>query len=68
LFDHRDGHDVPVRHHTWVKAHIMCGVKTNIVTAIEIHGQHAADVKQLTALVDTTARNFAVAEVSADKA
>ena len=67
-FDHKYGHDVPVLHHTWVKAHIMCGVKTNVVTAIEIHGQHAADVRQLPALVETTARNFAMAEVSADKA
>jgi hypothetical protein len=46
----------------------MCGVKTNVVTAIEIHGQPAADVRQLPALVATTARNFAMAEVSTDKA
>lgn len=56
------------RQHTWVKAHIMCGVKTNVVTAIEIHGREAADTKQLPALVEATARNFAIAEVSADKA
>ena len=67
-FEHRYGKDATVRHHSWVKAHIMCGVKTNVVTAIEIHGRHAADTKQLPALVETTARNFAVAEVSADKA
>jgi transposase len=51
----------------WVKAHIMCGVKTNIVTAIEIHGQNAGDSKLLPALMTTTAHNFNVAEVSADK-
>jgi transposase len=51
----------------WVKAHIMCGVKTNIVTAVEIHGQNASDSKLLPALVTTTAHNFKVAEVSADK-
>jgi transposase len=67
-FDHKYGHEQAVRHHTWVKAHIMCGTKTNVVTAVEIHGQHAADTKQLPALVETTARNFAIAEVSADKA
>jgi len=67
-FGQKYGHETPTRHHTWVKAHIMCGTKTNVVTAIEIHGAHAADVKQLPALVETTARNFAVAEVSADKA
>jgi transposase len=52
----------------WVKCHLMCGVKTNIVTAVEIHDQHASDVKLLPALVNTTAQNFSIAEVSADKA
>jgi transposase len=52
----------------WVKCHLMCGVKTNDVTAVEIHDQHASDVKLLPALVNTTAQNFQVAEVSADKA
>jgi transposase len=51
----------------WVKAHIMCGVKTNVVTAVEIHGQNAGDSKMLPALVETTSQNFKVAEVSADK-
>jgi DDE family transposase len=46
----------------------MCGVKTNVVTAIEIHGKDAADVKQLPTLVASTARTFAIGEVSADKA
>jgi transposase len=52
----------------WVKCHLMCGIKTNIVTAVEIHDQHASDVKLLPALVNTTAQNFQIAEVSADKA
>lgn len=51
----------------WVKAHIMCGVKTNVVTAVEIQGQHAADTKILPALATATAQNFTMAEVSADK-
>jgi transposase len=51
----------------WVKVHLMCGVKTNIVTAVEIHGQHAADTKILPALATATAQNFTMAEVSADK-
>ena len=51
----------------WVKCHIMCGVKTNIVTAVEIHGQHAADTKMLPALAAATAMNFTMQEVSADK-
>jgi transposase len=51
----------------WVKAHIMCGVKTNVVTAVEIQGQHAADTKILPALATATSQNFTMAEVSADK-
>lgn len=52
----------------WVKAHIMTGVVTNVITAVEILGQNAADGPQLPALVNATARNFRVEEVSADKA
>ena len=51
----------------WVKCHVMCGVKTNVITAVEIHGQWASDTKLLPALVDSTAHNFQIAEVSADK-
>src|SRR5882672_3552958 len=50
-FEHRYGNVVNAKHHTWVKAHVMCGVKTNVVTAIEIHERSAADTKQLPALV-----------------
>jgi hypothetical protein len=65
-FDHKYG--APRRKHTWVKAHVMCGVKTNVVTAIEIAGRDANDGTQLPALVNATARAFPIAEVSADKA
>jgi len=51
----------------WVKVHLMCGVKTNIVTAVEIEGQHANDSRLLPALVSATAQNFTMNEVSADK-
>jgi transposase len=54
--------------HDWVKVHLMCGVRTNIVTAVEIRDRRAADAKLLPYLVDMTAENFAVREVSADKA
>jgi transposase len=50
----------------WVKAHIMCGVKTNVITAVEIHGCNAGDAPQLPALLSATAHQFNVAEVSAD--
>src|SRR5260370_12724488 len=52
----------------WVKIHLMCGVKTNIVTAVEITDRFAGDSPQFKGLVETTAGNFAMAEVSADKA
>ena len=64
-FDHKYGQ---VREeHDWVKCHLMCGVRTNIVTAVEIHGRHASDSRQLPALVESTAKNFCMDEVSADK-
>jgi hypothetical protein len=52
----------------WVKVHLMCGVKTNIVTAVEISGKYEADCPFFKDLVDTTAENFVMQEVSADKA
>ena len=58
---HRSGHD-------WVKAHIVCGVKTNVVTAAAIYGRDAGDAPILPELIRGTAENFTVKEVSADKA
>jgi len=51
----------------WVKLHLMCGVKTNIVTSVEVSGRYVNDMPFLPALLDQTARNFTVREVSADK-
>jgi transposase len=64
-FDHKYGQ---VRQqHDWVKCHLICGVKTNIVTAVEILGRNTNDSIVLPALVERTAHNFKIAEVSADK-
>lgn len=52
----------------WVKVHLMCGVKTNVVTAIEITHARAGDNPQFAPLVEQTAKNFTLREVSADKA
>jgi transposase len=52
----------------WVKVHICTGVKTNVVTAVEIHGRDAADCPLLPPLVTATAEHFTVKEVSADRA
>lgn len=52
----------------WVKAHVCTGVKTNVVTAVEILDKDAADCPQFGNLIGTTAQNFKIGEVSADKA
>lgn len=52
----------------WIKVHLMCGVKTNVVTAIEISERFAGDSPYFKGLVETTGRNFTMQEVSADKA
>lgn len=64
-FDHKYG--AVRQQHEWVKVHLMCGVRTNIVTAVEIRDKDASDTKLLPALVDATAKNFRLNEVSADK-
>jgi hypothetical protein len=40
----------------WVKVHVACGVKTNIVTAVEIGGRWAADRVFFSPLIEATAR------------
>jgi hypothetical protein len=57
-----------VNRRDWLKLHICTGVKTNVVTAVKVTDSHAADCPEFPALVETTARNFAVRQVSADKA
>jgi len=54
--------------HDWIKVHLMCGVKTNIVTSVEITGGSANDSPHFRSLVQTTAQNFRLREVEADKA
>jgi transposase len=54
--------------HVWVKVHIACGVKTNVVTAVRILDKDAGDCPQFAPLVKDTRKNFTISEVSADKA
>ena len=63
-FDHKHGCQKIKR--AWVKTHIMVGVNTNVVTAVEIQGPNANDCPMLPALLNHTADNFTVSEVSAD--
>jgi transposase len=65
-FDEKYGKEKSKRQ--WVKAHLMCGVKTNVVTSVEITPSNANDSPYLAPLVDSTAKRFTLQEVSADKA
>lgn len=53
--------------HDWLKVHLMCGVKTNIVTSVEVSHRHANDTTFLKPLLETTSNGFQVKELSADK-
>lgn len=65
-FDKKYG--VVKEEHDWVKVHLMCGVKTNIVTAIQVGRQYSADSPEFVPMLETTARKFTINEVSADAA
>jgi transposase len=52
----------------WLKIHITCGVKTNVVTAVEVTDAHANDHNYFKPLVEATSQNFTMRQVSADKA
>jgi transposase len=52
----------------WIKLHLMTGVKTNIVTSVEVSGRYAGDSPYFKPLLEATSRNFTLREVSADKA
>jgi transposase len=65
-FDHKWGKERSEAR--WVKAHLICGVKTHIVTSAEVTATETADSPQLPTLVNATAKTFDINEVSADKA
>ncbi len=52
----------------WLKAHICCGVQTNIVTGVIITKENGADAPQFVPLLERTAEGFEIREVSADLA
>ena len=52
----------------WVKAHLCCGTRTNVVTAVIIGDKNLGDCPQLPELTNKTTENFIVREMSADKA
>ncbi len=57
------------RKHEWIKAHICCGVKTNIITAVNVGEGYSSDTLQFMPLSTQTMNNgFSIDEMSADKA
>jgi transposase len=64
-FDHKYGKERSKQ--AWVKTHLICGVKTHVVTSVEATPYESADNIQLPALISQTAKTFTISEVSADK-
>jgi transposase len=65
-YDHKWGKEQTKRE--WVKLHAMCGVRTNVVTAVELSDWRSHDAKYFRPLVSTTGENFTMDGVMADKA
>jgi len=65
-FDHKYGSER--QQHDWVKVHIACGVKTNIITAVEIADKESNDCPLFAPLVKATGKNFEISQISGDKA
>jgi transposase len=61
------GAKVQKSEHTWRKAHIAVGTRTQIICAATVLEKHSADCPQFTGLTKTTAQGFSIAEMSADK-
>jgi transposase len=63
--DYRFNGDKRIR--DWLKVHLICGAKTNIVTHVVITDGKRADSPRFPELVKETAKFFEVREVCADK-
>lgn len=53
---------------TWLKAHIMVGTTTNVVTSVEVTHAYEHDDQHFRPVFERTARRFNMERVSADKA
>lgn len=51
----------------WLKAHVMVGTRTNVITAVEVTDHRMHDSPMLPTLLDSSARRFSMKRVSADK-
>jgi len=65
-FDEKWGE--PRSKRSWVKAHAVVGVKTNVITAIEVTDKNGGDSPQLQPLINATAQRFKIQDFTADMA
>jgi transposase len=64
-FDQKYGREVSKSQ--WVKAHIMVGTATNVVTSVEVTNRRSNDSPHLPALLKATTKRFNVKTVAADR-
>jgi transposase len=65
-YDAKYGHKAHSRE--WFKCHMVCGVKTKVITAVDISGWQVHDSYFFDPLVRSTAKHFEISELAADKA
>ncbi len=67
-FDHRFGKvdEETKKKHDWIKVHLICGVKTHIVTSIVVTDGHASDFPQFPVLLENTVKKFKVRAICGD--
>jgi hypothetical protein len=51
----------------WLKAHVMVGTRTNVVTSVEVTESNVHDCPVLPTLLETSAKRFDMKRISADK-
>lgn len=62
------GKEEIIEQKTWLKAHIICGVQTNIITSVQVTPKLGGDSTNFPQLVNQTAQTFNMKSVSADGA
>ena len=67
-FDVRWNKKIDRKGRVWRKCHAVCGVKTNIITSVDITEGNVGDMTRFIPLAKDTARNFKIREFSGDKA
>lgn len=58
----------PRQEHDWLKLHAVCGVKTNVITSVEVTERNSQDAPQFAGLINNTMDHFNVERVQGDKA